>query len=1027
MKKLLSIIVAVSMLMATVPAAFALGETGYSDIDGTGYEGAVSILTTLGIMSGYTDGTFRPYSTVTRAELAAIGLQMRGISDYDEDVSIEEIQYKDMDGHWAAGAVAYARALGIIEGYDDGNFYPDEPATYEQALKVILSTLGYDYYCTLNGGYPQGYLVKANELKLASGVGVTVGSYITRGDLAKIIYNSLSVDMMQQTSYKKGEISYEVVSGETILTEYFNITKLRGIVEANDRTGIYGEATPKDGQVKIGDELFNVGSTGIADYLGYYVTFYALEDDSADNRTIISFKVESSKNNYIKLNAEYIENVSISSGRYVFEYRTNGSGSLRTVKTSDTPLIIYNGVALVDFVISDLAPENGQITLLDNDNDGRYDIVDVLAYDIMFVLNASEATGNIVAAYSTGVRGATLDVDDEDYYVRIMDGEGNTLPFSSIHADSVVSVALSKDEDQTVRTAIVSNDSVSGTIDGISDDGYFTINGVEYDTVSYMTESVGLAVGDTGTFYFSYDGKIAGFDGEAKLSKSMGMYIGYSSLSASHGGDQIKILKSDGTTALYQLAGKVKLNDVTYTGKEVFDMISDESNPLFGNYTSESNNAGRIIPLPEKAGMLYRLNSSGKISEIVTATATYGTADAETAELSVIKTIGMSSNYYYSTKYHCFHISDVKTYVTDNTVIFGSDDKESREGVDSSIYYVNTPASYYNNQNVYYPACYFYYINNKSYADFAIFYDNYDSDVSGTDDVNSGVDGYSMYEPVKIVDRVVETFDNEGEMVYRLVYWESGASKTTDFYSSNFNYMAYRDSEDLWRRGDMVNFVKTSGKISDIVSIFSGKVSYSSGVGTSWNDPSANEKLGNKDDDNRYLFPVGINEIWAYYYTYYNSSLVQRYLVGRVTSIDKLKYFSTFDLNYSSGKLTGEPLDGSCYRLIYDSKGYLSDVKDVGVGGVAEDQLVLVRKNGTSGTIGCRASEIFILYDASDFTDEQKKAYSSIYGDLFNTASVSSASAEGDVEIPQTPDVEIKESVDEADDVLADVSFDEII
>lgn len=1003
MKKVLSIIVALSMLLTfAVPAAFALGETGYSDVDGTNYEGAVSILSNLGIMTGYEDGSFRPYSTVTRAEMAAISLHMRGIFDYGDRASIEEVRFNDMDGHWAEAAVAYARALGIIDGYEDGYFYPDEPITYEQAIKIIISTLGYEYYAELNGGYPSGYLAKANELKITSGVGLTVGSYITRGDLAKILYNSLTVDIMQDTKYTNSEVTYTVTSGDTILNTYFDVTKLHGIVEANDSTGLYGEATAKEGQVKIGDELFNAGSTGIADYLGYYVTFYALEDDSADVRTIIAFKAESSKNNYIKLDAENIENVTLSSSRYVFEYRSGNK--TKTVRTSNAPLLIYNGVALVDFSAADLAPECGQITLLDNNGDGIYDIIDILSYDIMLVLNVSEATGNVVAAYSTGIRGVTLDAEDEDYSVRIIDGNGNKVPFNSIQKNSVINAAISRDSGQTVRTVIVSNDSVTGTIDGLSADGYFTINGVEYETVSYMMDTVGLSIGDSGTFFLTYDGKIAGFDGETKISKNMGMYIAYYSGTYSEGGDQIKILKSDGTIGIYNLAKKVTLNGESYSGSEVFSMIADTSDPLFGNLKTESDTAGKIIADPSKSGILYRVNSSGQISEIVTATAEWGTDDAEDAELSVRASSGMSSSYYYSTKYRCFHRSDVKTYVTDNTVIFGSDDKESKENVDSNIYYVNTASSYYNNQDVYYPATYFYYINNKSYADFAVFYDNYDKDVSGTDSsINEGITRYSMYDAIKVVDRVIETYDSEHEMTYRLVYWESGTSKAIDFYE-NKNSLAYRDGINLWRRGDMVNIVKTSGKITDIESIFKGNVA--------WNNPTDVEAAGGKEKVKRYDFPLGVYEYWSSYDTYYTTSLVQRYIVGRVTSIDTLKYFSTFDIDAHDSQVTGEPLENNCYRLIYDNNGYLTDVKDVGIGAVAEDQLVLVRKNGTNGTLSCRVAETYILYEPSEFTDDQILKYASVYPELAATISTQSVSTQSvnvaadDVEIISAEPVE---------------------
>lgn len=991
MKRVLSLIVALSMLLAVVPVAFAGGETGYDDVDGTNYETPVAILRALNIMSGYTDGGFHPYATITRAEMAVICVRMQGIFDYGDKASMDEVIYKDMDGHWAEAAVAYARSLGIVDGHEDGNFNPDEPVTYEEAIKMVVASLGYDYYAELNGGYPTGYLNIAQKLKLTQSVGITVGSYITRGDVAKIVYNSLTANIMSPDVYTDNgnEITYNVVDGDNILNTYFDVEKLRGIVYENDRTSISGETTLKEGQVRIGDstgEIFNVGDTAIDNYIGYYVTFYALEDSRSDNRTIISYKVESSKNDYIKIDAEKLENVYLSNSRYIFEYRNNvNDKKVKSVKTSTTPLVIYNGVALIDYTVSDLAPEYGQVTLIDNDNNGQYDIIDILDYDIMLVLSVSETSGNVTASHSTGTRSVKADASDEDYNVRIIDGNGNTIPFNKIAKNSVVSAAVSRDDGQTVRTLIVSNDSVSGVVSAVTEEGYYVINDKEYDVVDYVSDTYSISVGSEGTFYLSHNGKIAGYDGEEKLNKNIGLYISYNE-GGLREGNVIKIMKSDGGFATYEFASRVKYNGETVTGKEMFAMVTDSANPLFGKHSDSNRSDGKIIADPSKAGMLYKLNSQGKISEIVTSTATHGTEAAETAELNVEQRSGYSNNFYYSSKYRAFHISDNKSFVTDNTVIFYSDDKWSKSD-DSQIYSVRTASSCYNNENFYYPICYFYYVDNKDYADFAVFYDDYDQESSSS--WNTDIARHSMYEKIKVVDRVVEVY-NKGDRNtnYRLVYWEGGVSKTADFHEDSTKLM-YRDGvSTFWRRGDMVNFCRTSNKITDIASIFDDN---------SWNNPSSVESNGGKESNKRYLFPSGSFEKRSNYDNYGTSDLAQQYWLGRVRNIQTLKYFSTMDI-YTLQKtrwdlgtvLSNEPIEGECYRLIYDTKGYISDVENVGSGAIAENQLILTRKNGTRYTIGCRIAESIILYEPEDFTEAQKNEYKDIYSDYFDYASTAS-------------------------------------
>ncbi len=977
MKRFLSIIIALTMLLSVCSIAFAAqGQTGYSDIDGTGYETPVSILRALNIMSGYTDGSFHPYATITRAEMAEVALRMRGITDYGTEVSIDEVQYKDMDGHPAAAAVAYARSLGIIDGYEDGYFYPDDPVTYEQAVKMIVGAVGYDYYAVASGGYPSGYLQVASDLKLTSGVGLTVGSYITRGDVAKIVYNALTVDMMIATKYSgnSNDVTYEIVEGKNILNTYFDVKKVRGIVQENERTALNGESSLREGEVMVGGEIYEVGATNIDEYLGYYVTMYVIDDDSTEYPLVISYKVESSKNDYIVINAEDIDNVEITSTRYLINYwRNDTDKNTRSVKVSITPLVIYNGVAYTDFTLDDFNPDYGQLTLIDNDKDGVYDVVDILDYDIMLVLSSSSATGNVAAypAYTTGLRSVKLEEDNDDYTVKLIDANGNRVSFDTITKNTVLSVAVSKDDESTVRTAIVSNDSVTGSITSITSDGYYVINDKKYDVIGYMKNDNAMAVGDSGTFFLSYDGRIAGFDGEQKLSRNIGLYISYNKGTLMEGGNVIKIMKADGTFGEFSLASKVKLNGTIYSGTEVFNMISATSDPLFGIRTDDTAKCDKIIADPSKAGFLYKTNAKGEISEIITSDGTTVGSETSAADVDsdyeircVVKRGRSGSNYndslYYSTKYHCFHRSDNKVYVTDGTVVMFSSDNYTKTD-DSQIFWVSTPASMWNNEYFQYYEAYFYYVGNKKYADFAVFYDDYDAEGTTSLDFRSSC----LYDKIRIVDRIVERYEDD-DTIYRLMYWEGGSLKYIDFHEDYENAL-YRSGTTMWRRGDMVRFVKLDGKIGIIQGILSNNT---------WNDPVGNELEGGKNPDHKYKYPIGLSDIWGYY------SERQMYYIGRVTQIDTLKYFSTINVQYgASSYLTDEPLEGDCYRLVYDNRGYIIDVDNVGTGAISEGQLILTRRQGTNGQISLRISESYILYEYEDIAESQelRETYSSIY------------------------------------------------
>ena len=64
---------------------------------------------------------------------------------------------------WEAPYVYDLVGRGILSGYGDGTFGPDDTVKYEQAVTMIMRTLGYDPFAANNGGYPTGYLAAAQR------------------------------------------------------------------------------------------------------------------------------------------------------------------------------------------------------------------------------------------------------------------------------------------------------------------------------------------------------------------------------------------------------------------------------------------------------------------------------------------------------------------------------------------------------------------------------------------------------------------------------------------------------------------------------------------------------------------------------------------------------------------------------------------------------------------------------------------------------------------------------------------------
>jgi hypothetical protein len=84
MRKVLSFVLVLSLVLGSFSMAFA---APLSDVAGEDFEDAVNVLTELGVVSGYPDGTYKPDNIVTRAEMAVIVVRALGLADYATGVS----------------------------------------------------------------------------------------------------------------------------------------------------------------------------------------------------------------------------------------------------------------------------------------------------------------------------------------------------------------------------------------------------------------------------------------------------------------------------------------------------------------------------------------------------------------------------------------------------------------------------------------------------------------------------------------------------------------------------------------------------------------------------------------------------------------------------------------------------------------------------------------------------------------------------------------------------------------------------
>lgn len=99
------------------------------------YAENVAVLCELGIMYGRSSDTFAPYEPITRGEFATV------CAHFDDSQIEDTCHFSDISGHWAEEDIRRAASLGWISGYPDGTFRPDQYITRSEAVALINQML----------------------------------------------------------------------------------------------------------------------------------------------------------------------------------------------------------------------------------------------------------------------------------------------------------------------------------------------------------------------------------------------------------------------------------------------------------------------------------------------------------------------------------------------------------------------------------------------------------------------------------------------------------------------------------------------------------------------------------------------------------------------------------------------------------------------------------------------------------------------------------------------------------------------
>lgn len=568
MKRIISILCIAAVL-------FSYGMV-YAESESELNSGVVEKLTALGVIGGY-DSDFTSNEEVTRADFAVMISRLMGVTSTFAAGETDTTTFSDVSqDYWAAYEISYVSHKKLLEGYADGKFYPDETVSYYDVVKTFVTLLGYDQMANMYGGYPDGYIAMGGELGITEGVQYT--KKVTRKSVLSILNNALDVKIAE-INIDNDKIIYEESDDKTILSQYRDIYMRKGILSANSVTSLTSgsEMLPKEGHVIINGEELYEGETDAASFLGMNVEYYYKDDVSSGEKTILFISGIESKNNVIEISGEHIILADGDETKNIYEYYDD-KFNFKKARLSDELKVFYNGVAKPDYSYSQIRPKEGSVKLIDNNNDGIYEVLSVFETTIVCVADGigEDDDAFYIKNKCDKTNLVELPKKNESNYFTIIKNKKNA-DISAIKSGVVLNIGINPDYGYAL--VYVSDVTIDGNIVSVSDEDV-TIGEKEYAISDYYLKviekgaSARPTVGKRGKFYIDYFGYLQYFEAEAET-------VAYGILINTYKTDDdeclIKIFDQDGNIVKYKLADKVKLSSKdNVMGKKITDQEAVE-------------------------------------------------------------------------------------------------------------------------------------------------------------------------------------------------------------------------------------------------------------------------------------------------------------------------------------------------------------------------------------------------------------------------------------------------------------------
>lgn len=569
--------------------------TDQADIESTD---AVDTLVALGVIQGYTDGSFRPETTVTRAEMAKMIYTI--LNGGNDDASAYEnlpTSFTDLTEDWYKGYVKYLQNSDIIAGTSATTFAPNETVTGVEAAKMMLVAAGYspDKAGLTGLSWRVNTMKYANANSLFAGVNCDINSGLPRQYAAQILYNSLD---MENVVYSKDIDGFkpatDVSEQATIGAKYMDLITYEGVLLGS---GEYGSNAGKD---KLGIDYSKKNgksvdpsvtktfdyATDVTDLVGQYVKVQTGKNDKVYGVFAVASENTVVTDTFAKVEVT-VEPTAPTQGNAGTDGKVEIDGTEYKLAADFT----INGVTISDLGNIDKVRSGDQITFVSNDGDSKFDA----AY-----VNPMTNFGEVlyVGADSITVAGESdsLDKDDITYPEDLAEGD-----YVAVYADLYTGNDVLVKADKVAGEIEMTKDNdvrLDGTWYTLGDESAALWTGMETATIEGTPKA-----GDDYTLYV-INGVVYNAELDTAGSTDTALVIAAPGSMTVNGNYQVKLLFADNSQTVveadkaYNAAGKGgdligKLVTYEKDSEDVYELTEVDGDNLAGgdSYDSDASNA----------------------------------------------------------------------------------------------------------------------------------------------------------------------------------------------------------------------------------------------------------------------------------------------------------------------------------------------------------------------------------------------------------------------------------------------------